>query len=246
MTTFQQSTHEVQERDAGWRRLDALARAAAESNSDARISYDEFMDWADEDTLAEWVDGKVVMSSPASLRHQLINIFLTSVITTYAAVFDLGIVLNAPFQMRLPRSGREPDVIFIEKEHLDRLRRTALHGPVDLVVELISPESVERDRVTKLSEYQAASVPEYWLIDTDARTATFYQLDAAGVYALVSPDAQGVYHARSLRNFWLDVAWLWRDPLPGVEQTVLTVAGEAYARYLLARLADHGFLPHTP
>lgn len=246
MTTFQQSTHNVQERDAAWRRLDTLARAAADPNGDATMTYDEFMDWADEDTLAEWVDGKVDMSSPASLRHQLIEGFLYSTFSLYATVFDLGTVLNAPFQMRLPRSGREPDVIFIAKEHLDRLRRTALHGPADLVVELISPESVERDRVTKLSEYQAAGVPEYWLIDPDAQTAMFYQIAAAGVYAPVSPDGQGIYHARSLRNFWLDVAWLWRDPLPGVEQTVLAVAGEAYVQYLLARLADQGFLPHTP
>jgi hypothetical protein len=34
------------------------------------MTYAEFLDWADEDTLAEWVNGKVIMTSPASLRHQ--------------------------------------------------------------------------------------------------------------------------------------------------------------------------------
>src|SRR5579884_3626560 len=36
----------------------------------ARMTYQQFMDWADEDTLAEWVDGEVIMTSPASLPHQ--------------------------------------------------------------------------------------------------------------------------------------------------------------------------------
>ena len=36
------------------------------------MTYQEFLNWADEDTLAEWVNGKVIMTSPASLRHQLI------------------------------------------------------------------------------------------------------------------------------------------------------------------------------
>ncbi len=34
------------------------------------MTYAEFLDWADEDTLAEWVNGKVIMTSPASLRQQ--------------------------------------------------------------------------------------------------------------------------------------------------------------------------------
>jgi ABC-type thiamine transport system ATPase subunit len=44
-----------------------------------KMTYEEFLAWADEDTLAEWVDGEVVMYSPASKRHQSIADFLTSV-----------------------------------------------------------------------------------------------------------------------------------------------------------------------
>ena len=36
---------------------------------EGKISYEEFLDWCDEDTLAEWVDGEIIMTSPASERH---------------------------------------------------------------------------------------------------------------------------------------------------------------------------------
>jgi hypothetical protein len=37
--------------------------------SKEKLSYEEFLDWCDEDTLAEWVDGEIIMYSPASLIH---------------------------------------------------------------------------------------------------------------------------------------------------------------------------------
>ena len=50
-------------------------------------------------------------------------------------------------------------------EHLDRLTDSHLSGPADLVVEIVSPDSLGRDRGDKFAEYEAASIPEYWLID---------------------------------------------------------------------------------
>jgi Uma2 family endonuclease len=221
--------------------LEEKARLATDPTSPVTITYDEFMQWADEDTLAEWVDGKIEMTSPASLRHQQVGIFLTNVLTTYATLLDLGIVLNAPFQMKLSRSGREPDVLFLSREHMDRLHDTRIEGPADLAVEILSPESTTRDRVTKLREYARDGVPEYWLIDPDRRTITFHQRAAGGAYQVVAPDEAGIYRAQAIPGFWLDVAWLRRDPLPAVESTVLAIAGEAYALYLQRHLREAGY-----
>jgi hypothetical protein len=41
-----------------------------------QMSYEEFLDWCDEDTLAERVDGQVIMTSPASYRRQIVADFL--------------------------------------------------------------------------------------------------------------------------------------------------------------------------
>ncbi len=179
------------------------------------MSYEEFLAWLDEDTLAEWVDGEVIMTSPASLRHQSIGQFLAQVIGVYVQERDLGALIGPPFQMKLASSGREPDLLFIAAAHLHRLHDTYLDGPADLAVEIISPESIGRDRGDKFYEYEQAGIPEYWLLDPQARRAEFYQLDPAGVYRLVAPDQENTYRSAVLPGFWLRVDWLWQ-PLPRV------------------------------
>jgi Uma2 family endonuclease len=148
---------------------------ASQSSSAAplptRMSYEEFLDWCDEDTLAEWVDGQVIMTSPASFRHQEIVDFLVQTLGIYVQEQQLGRIISAPFQMKLSasRSGREPDVLFITQAHLDRLKGTYLDGPADLAVEVVSPESRLRDRGEKLAEYEMGGVWEYWIIDPEQR-----------------------------------------------------------------------------
>jgi len=206
-----------------------------------KMTYEEFLAWADEDTLAEWVDGEVVMYSPASKRHQNIADFLLKVMGTYVESHDLGMVISAPFQMKLER-GREPDLLFVASEHLGRLEETYLDGPADLVVEIVSPESAGRDRGEKLYEYARGGVPEYWLIDLQMEWADFYRLEGER-YRRVFSGEEGKYHALTLPGFWLRVEWLWQEPLLAVEEVLLEVGGEAYARRLIERLQRRGFLP---
>ena len=224
-------------------RLSLLALLSADPTHVATMTYDEFMEWADEDTLAEWVDGRVVMTSPASARHQDIGVFLTNVLAEHARTHDLGRVLLAPFQMRLPTSGREPDVLFVAREHMGRVLQNRVEGPADLVVEIVSPESRVRDCGEKFYEYQEGGVGEYWLIDPDTRRVDFYQLDPDGIYQSVLPDADGVYRSRAMDGLWVRVAWLWQELLPDVSKVMLEIDGAAYAQRLIADLTDAGFLP---
>ena len=204
------------------------------------MTYEEFLDWADEDTLAEWVDGEVEMTSPANAKHQLLTHFLSSVLSAYVRFRQFGVVIPAPFQMKLPRSGREPDVIVVAQAHRDRLKETYLDGPADLAVEVISPESVTRDREKKFAEYQQGGVSEYWVLDPTDRQAEFYQLDAQGAYQRVAPDAQGIYRSAAVPGFWLNIAWLWQDPLPGEQDVLLQIIGQPYAEYLWQQMRRHG------
>ncbi|MFH1609770.1 MAG: Uma2 family endonuclease, partial [Candidatus Bipolaricaulota bacterium] len=207
-----------------------------------KMTYEEFLAWADEDTLAEWVDGEVVMYSPASKRHQDLGGFLYEVLRAYVRPRGLGEVIQAPFQMKLEH-GREPDLLFVAQEHLDRLKERVLDGPADLVVEIVSPESLERDRGAKFAEYEAGGVPEYWLLDPLRCWAEFYQLGGEGRYGVAFSGDEGRYQALALPDFWLRVEWLWQDPLPAVEEVLLEVGGTRYARRLIERLQQHGFLP---
>jgi Uma2 family endonuclease len=183
-----------------------------------KMTYEEFLAWADEDTLAEWVDGEVVMYTPASDRHQDLARFLTSVLGVYVETHSLGVIRPAPFQMKLEH-GREPDLLFVAQEHLKRLKETHLDGPADLAVEVVSPESVGRDRGEKFYEYAQGGVPEYWLIDPQTKQAEFYQLEE-GRYRVAFSGDEGRYQALVLPDFWLRVEWLWQDPLPAVLDVV--------------------------
>jgi Uma2 family endonuclease len=115
--------------------------------------------------------------------------------------------------------GREPDLLFVAQEHLKRLKETHLDGPADLAVEVVSPESVGRDRGEKFYEYAQGGVPEYWLIDPQTKQAEFYQLEE-GRYRVAFSGDEGRYQALVLPDFWLRVEWLWQDPLPAVLDVV--------------------------
>jgi Uma2 family endonuclease len=230
------SVSEPSDAEARWQvparlRLELLALLSADPTKPATMTYDEFLAWADEDTLAEWVDGKVVMTSPASAQHQCLAIFLATTLSTYVTIHDLGTVLTGPFQMKLARSGREPDVLFVAKEHLARLQPTLLQGPADLVVEIVSDESVARDRGSKFEEYREAGIPEYWLLDPRIEQAEFYHLDERGRYQRAPVDVEGIYRSRVIPGLWLRVNWLWQQPLPSPTRALLEIDRDAYLGY---------------
>jgi Uma2 family endonuclease len=181
-----------------------------------KMTYEEFLAWADEDTWAEWVDGEVIVLTPASRRHQDLTSFLAALLRIFVEVHQLGMVLFAPFQMKIgpDLSGREPDILFIAREHLNRLHNVYVDGPADLVVEIISRDSRARDRGEKFYEYEQGGVREYWLLDYLRRQAEFYQLGPDGIYHVVPVDAEGTYHSAVLEGLWLKEAWLWQEPLP--------------------------------
>jgi Uma2 family endonuclease len=219
--------HQLEEAPVSRKKLASLLAEEQHPSKPLKMTYQEFLEWADEDTLAEWVSGEVIMSSPASLPHQNIVGFLYELLKSYVIFHNLGTVIQAPFQMKLEQ-GREPDVLFIAQKHENRLKETYLDGPADLVVEVISPESAGRDRGDKFYEYERGGVPEYWLIDPLTQRAEFYQLAAAtGQYHLIPIEAGEVYRSALLPGFWLRVDWLWQEPLLHPLQVLGEIAGLA-------------------
>jgi Uma2 family endonuclease len=180
------------------------------------MTYEQFLTQYDGEH-AEWVGGEVVAMSPTSDRHTDLVRFLVALFSWVVEADELGVVRLEPFQMRLREPidrSRAPDVLFLAREHLDRLRPTYLDGPADLVVEITSPESVGRDRGEKFVEYEAAGIPEYWLIDPARQQAEFYLLGSDGRYRLALGGATGEYASQMLPGLRMQVEWLWHEPLP--------------------------------
>lgn len=192
-----------------------------------RMTFEEFLAWDHEGGLTEWVDGEVIVHMPASDEHQRLIEFLYLVMGTFVRLFDAGLMRIAPFLMRPAPDGpgREPDLLCLAKDHLDRLKPKLVDGPADLVIEIISDDSVARDRDEMFFEYQQAGIPEYWILDPreQRRRADFYVLDATGRYQPVPIGPDGVYRSAVLTGLWIKVDWLWApeaDPLVALAEIV--------------------------
>ncbi len=185
--------------------------------TEAEMSFEEFLAWADEDTHAEWVGGKVVPKMPTSRLHQRCNGFLYRMVAAWLDHHPVAEVLPPPFLIRLTAPDgrlilREPDLTVVLNEHLDRLTEQYLEGAPDLIVEIVSAGRRAIDRGEKFYEYEAVGVPEYWVIDPERRQAEFAQLNPQGIYQVVYSGSEGVYHSKVLPDFWLRVEWLWQQP----------------------------------
>jgi len=99
-----------------------------------RMTYEEFLDWAEEGSSAEWVEGEVILMTPASDRHQDLADFLTVLVRLYVEAHQLGQVRSAPFQMKTGEDlpGREPDLPMSGEPAAVRSRGTARHPPLGI------------------------------------------------------------------------------------------------------------------
>ena len=88
-----------------------------------------------------------------------------------------------------------------------------VEGPPDLAVEIVSPDSVERDYDKKRRQCQRFKVPEYWIVDEEEQKVTLLRLSPQGKYREIAA-RKGLFHSKALKGFRLDPRWLWQEPRP--------------------------------
>ncbi len=116
--------------------------------------------------LYELLDGELVKKNAPAPRHQLILAELYDQIKADVKFGQLGIVLFALVDVFLSDTDApQPDLVFIETLRANIITNDGVMGAPTIVVEVISPSSVFRDRVTKKRLYQQHGVQEYWLIE---------------------------------------------------------------------------------
>jgi Uma2 family endonuclease len=182
------------------------------------MTEEEFVAWCDEeDVRAEWVDGEVIVMSPVSRRHSTLFFFLAKLVSEFSMKRDLGEVHGPEFFVRFSglRSLRLPDLLFVSKERLDLFQPNCLEGAPDLVMEIVSPDSIDRDWHEKYHEYQAAGVREYWVIDPLQKRLQAYALGAEGTYREIR-ETEGRVCSGVIPGFFLKSEWLWREPPPSI------------------------------
>lgn len=198
------------------------------------LSFDTFEEWlswsAYQDESSEWVAGRVIWKQRdregnfvgTTYAHNRLVLFLSRVLVVWLEQQELnGRILGPEFVMRTENrpSGREPDLLYVAPDNLAKIKDTYLEGPADMVIEIISAESIDWDRDDKFFEYQAAGVREYWLIDPQMQSAMFFQLDENGHYFRVEPQ-RGVYVSEALSGFSLQTDWLWQSVEPRLTEVM--------------------------
>lgn len=180
-----------------------------------RMTEEAFVAWCDEDIRAEWVDGEVIMPSPANLKHVDLAGFLNLILRMFVTSRGLGVVYGPELQVRFAalRRRRVPDLLFVATERADILKTTEVDGAPDLIIEIVSPDSLARDWREKYLEYETAGVREYWVVDPMSQRVEVYALGADGRYTL-SEEKDGAIPSTVLAGFFLKPTWLWQEPLP--------------------------------
>jgi Uma2 family endonuclease len=177
-----------------------------------RYTYEELVAEMPETNLpCELWDGEVIMSPAPSFFHQKIVLHFYRRLHDWVSTRKLGEVVTAPIDMVLsPHRVTQPDVVFISKARLGIISK-AIHGPVDLAVEVISLGNRQRDRIEKRDLYEQYGLKEYWIIDPEAQTVEVLHLEN-GRYQLVMRCTPGQTAAsKLLPGFELPVAALFQE-----------------------------------
>ena len=174
--------------------------------------------WSEEEYLAldtnhliEFSHGQLEVLPMPTESHQLLVIALFELLKDFVRTRMLGTVLLSPMRIELwPGKFREPDILFMHKEHDDR-RSDQFWKGADLVMEVVSPDDPRRDLETKRREYAQAGIPEYWIVDPARRSVTVLTLDGQ-TYALhgeFDEDAEAT--SRLLDGFTVSVRDLFAE-----------------------------------
>jgi Uma2 family endonuclease len=183
------------------------------------ISFTEYLELFDEGDDVELLNGVVVERIAAQLEHERLFSWLFRLMGDYAEIRDLGVVLGSRTAVEVTAfRGRLPDLVFVRKERLDIIRKAAIFGAPDLVVEIVSPNDRTSYLVAREADYRSIGVPEIWFIDLPKQSLRLlFKREENYEEAVLT---SGLLHSEALQGFAINVEWLLAEPRPAVRETV--------------------------
>ena len=178
------------------------------------ISFEDFCFLIKDKQKADLIDGVIYMASPDNTHAFRLSKWLMGLLDDYVIERDLGEIFGFRVAFRLDETnGPEPDIAFVKKSRLHLDKKGFFDGSPDVAMEVVSPESVERDYEKKKRLYEEHGVREYWIIDEMEERVTLFRLNKKGKYQEIRAKEE-VYYSDVIEGFWLDPNWLWQSPRP--------------------------------
>ena len=145
-----------------------------------------YADWEtlpDDGKIYEIVDGVLYMTTAPSTFHQWITLSLAQYLAVPVKMQGLGYAFTAPVGLLIPSCDPvQPDFVFVRQANAAIIRNRRIRGVPDLIIEVLSPGNAIYDTQVKLRAYAMAGVPEYAIVDPQARTLDLYRLHSLGRY----------------------------------------------------------------
>ena len=138
---------------------------------------ERFYNDIDEQTKAEFINGQIVVHSPARRDHLDAVFFIGNLLGNFVLYRGLGRVYIEKCLIRCQRNDYEPDIcFFLAAKVAEFSGKQSVFPPPDLIVEVLSPSTEDNDRTLKLQDYARHGVGEYWIVDADERMVEQYVL----------------------------------------------------------------------
>ena len=152
---------------------------------DIPLTYEDYKALsASTDDRYELIDGEIFMVPAPTVAHQVVSRNLSVLLQLHVRAKSCGLVLYAPVDVVLGAGARrsvvQPDVLFVSDERLGLVTKAEVVGAPDLIVEILSPGTAERDRSQKMTLYERNRVREYWIVDVELESIEVFVLSARG------------------------------------------------------------------
>ena len=159
----------------------------------------------------EFINGEVIMHSPALNRHLMATRRLFSVMHGHCLANQCGEVHVEKAMVSFPRNDYEPDIVFFGLAKTSFITPDTLRFPIpDLIVEVLSPSTEARDRGIKFTDYASHGVSEYWIVDSVTETVELYRFEN-GLYSPTKSLSDGVLSSVAIPGFEIPVRAIFDD-----------------------------------
>lgn len=149
-------------------------------------------------TPCQLINGELIMSPAPSTEHQRILRKLFQIFDK----FNLsGEIFFAPIDLYInDKNVFQPDLVYLSEKNKVSITGRGIEGPVDLIVEVISPSNSYTDRNQKKKAYLDFGVEEYWIVDPANKTLEIYTPQTGLDVPLIYLSASGQVQSPSLSS----------------------------------------------
>ena len=144
-----------------------------------KLTYDDFVLFPDDGKRHELIDGEHYVTPSPNTKHQMVLSTLHWLIRSWLEAHPVGRVFFAPYDVVLSNFDVvEPDLLYLSNERASEVVTPKhVRGTPELVVEIGSPGTRQRDETIKRRLYERTGVSEYWIADPDVDVIRIYRLD---------------------------------------------------------------------